>query len=543
VTGDVPVPADYDGDGKADIAVWRPVGQYWYVANGAIPWNTSFGWSSADVPVPADYDGDGKADIAFWSVDWQQQGYWNIRRSLDGTVVQVAYGIAGDIPIPADYDGDGKADIAVWRPSTGEWFILNSNSPEWRPGPFGSLGDVPVPADYDGDGLTDLSYWANGAQSASRITRESSTAAVNTVTWGSSYVLELPWFDNRDPPAPVSAPYLAAAWYWDTYGNIARVELANSGVVNLPTYTYQPFPHGWLHLVWAVPALGTHDIDNIALAANWQVGLSINGVKLQRYLNGLPKDGFYVTDDSNSSTYGCPTNVPCLGTSVAGDDLGVASPWNLNLLYELNAGGQITNVTQVQATVTTTPIPLPPEDYFGYYMLPIFRDPRCSTCHSLGDDQAINTQHFGLADGYLRTGSVLNQAGTGPGHVLDCTNSCHFSRSGNTPGNIPPGIVPGVTLGLNDTTGLQLRWLTPAFDEGLNWSTMTPHQICTTVLRNLPTKSAVAQHFSEDGRVAWAVNDGELPNDTVLPTAYPHSYAALQSVVTGWIASNMVCPP
>ena len=152
--GDVAVPADYDGDGRADLAVWRPAEGAWYVlnsANGQITASTL--GASGDFPVPADYDGDGRADSATYGA-----GTWRIAGSKDG-VISLALGTAIDVPVPGDYDGDGRANAAVFRPTTGEWLIRDAAAGTVRTVQWGAPGDVPVPGDYDGDGTTDVATW------------------------------------------------------------------------------------------------------------------------------------------------------------------------------------------------------------------------------------------------------------------------------------------------------------------------------------------------------------------------------------------------
>ncbi len=171
-------PFDFDGDGKADVSVFRPSENKWYILR-----SSDFGLTqqvfaiAGDIPVPADYDGDGKTDIAIFrpsSGDW-----WSLS-TLDGGQKFAHWGAAGDIPRPSDYTGDGRADYIVFRPSTNQWLRMSSANGQSSDKYFGLAGDKPVTGDFDGDGKSDVAiyrpsdgnwWWQSSVDNIQRATR------------------------------------------------------------------------------------------------------------------------------------------------------------------------------------------------------------------------------------------------------------------------------------------------------------------------------------------------------------------------------------
>ena len=92
----------------------------WYFLRSATSFfgGAGYTWGAAgDKPVPGDYDGDSKIDIAVYR---PSTGHWFILPSSSNFTTAQTYqwGTTGDQPVSGDYDGDGRTDLAIYRPRT-----------------------------------------------------------------------------------------------------------------------------------------------------------------------------------------------------------------------------------------------------------------------------------------------------------------------------------------------------------------------------------------------------------------------------------------
>lgn len=191
VTGDIPAPGDFDGDGKTDRTIFRNTDGYWYTllsATGA--WQVFKFGLPGDIAVPNDYNGGGQTDYAVFR---PSEGNWYIWYTETQQFYGVHWGLNGDRPVPADYDGDGKTDIGVFRGSEGNWYYIRSSDQGFGIFHWGTNGDVALPGDYDGDRKADLAVYRTGVWYIHR----SETGAIIILNWGTTGDIPIPLTYSR----------------------------------------------------------------------------------------------------------------------------------------------------------------------------------------------------------------------------------------------------------------------------------------------------------------------------------------------------------
>lgn len=190
LSSDFFVPADYNGDGRDDIAVWRPgvQGTFYIILSQS---NTivvqDFGIAGDDPTVVGDYNNDNRDDLAVYrqGVLPGDQSFWYWREVDGGMRKPIPWGLNGDHPAPGDYNGDGSNDFVVQRAEgPNSVFYIRTSTGILSSVTFGLANDIVVPGDYDGDGSTDIAVMTPDGSVWRWNVRQSSNLALLTDTWG-----------------------------------------------------------------------------------------------------------------------------------------------------------------------------------------------------------------------------------------------------------------------------------------------------------------------------------------------------------------------
>jgi len=207
VIGDTLAPGDYDGDGKTDFAIWRGqnfpdpvlVPRFWIWNSGSnnITQVNFADFFRVNYTMQQDYNGDGKTDAAVWLGNVQEppgSGATTVYARYSGTAGNIQFGLPPySSPLRVgDLTGDGRSDYVYSAYSVNPYTVNIRNAATGASSSFqyGRSGDRFVPADFDGDGIGDLTIFRTSNGEWWWI--RSSDSTVQVANWGA----------NGDTPVP-----------------------------------------------------------------------------------------------------------------------------------------------------------------------------------------------------------------------------------------------------------------------------------------------------------------------------------------------------
>jgi hypothetical protein len=163
--GDLPVAADWDGDGQMEPGVYRPSANRWFIDRSlsgkpdlvfSVP-----GMRSGDIPVAGVWEGP-SAGPGYYRPD----GFaWHLFRSATSTAEDfpvIHLGARSAIPLVGDWDGDGRATPGFYNPESGGILLKNALAEDAPPIGYGMPPGLPVVVNWTGSGVDTVNTIHNG---------------------------------------------------------------------------------------------------------------------------------------------------------------------------------------------------------------------------------------------------------------------------------------------------------------------------------------------------------------------------------------------
>lgn len=163
--GDVPVAADWEGDGQLEPGVYRPSANRWFIDRDltgkadlvfALP-----GMQAGDIPVAGAWEGRGAGPGYY-----RPEGHaWHLFRSAGSTredLPVVHMGGPGAIPVAGDWDGDGRATPGFYQPAGGEVTLINELADLATPVRYAVSPGMPAVVNWTGAGVDTVNTTQRG---------------------------------------------------------------------------------------------------------------------------------------------------------------------------------------------------------------------------------------------------------------------------------------------------------------------------------------------------------------------------------------------
>ncbi len=159
---EIPIPADLDGDSKCDYSCFNMRDSRWPALLSATNYSyisKSFGGKSTDIAISSNIDDDKKSDYIIYGVQNGNTSIYLSSKEYNPTQIQTRTINTNVIFVPGDYDGNGKVDIAFWTPPTNTLEVKFTDNPIARNTTLDTRSGIPIPLDINGDGKDEITIY------------------------------------------------------------------------------------------------------------------------------------------------------------------------------------------------------------------------------------------------------------------------------------------------------------------------------------------------------------------------------------------------